>query len=88
MQSKNIIISKRDNSHIALKALTLSSSSILGLPNGNFLVGFPTKFYICFLSSPYEEYEGVPKTFRTGRLERELQMVQLSATRCSCIAIL
>jgi hypothetical protein len=34
------------------------------------------------------QYEGVSKSFRTGRLERELQMVQLSATRCSCIAIL
>jgi hypothetical protein len=33
-------------------------------------------------------YEGVSKSFRTGRLGRELQMVQLSATRCSCIAIL
>jgi len=33
-------------------------------------------------------YEGVSKSFRTGRLERQLQMVQLSATRCSCIAIL
>jgi hypothetical protein len=33
-------------------------------------------------------YEDVPKSFRTGRLGRELQMVQLSATRCSCIAIL
>jgi hypothetical protein len=33
-------------------------------------------------------YEGVSKSFRTGRQERELQMVQLSATRCSCIAIL
>jgi hypothetical protein len=32
--------------------------------------------------------EGVSKSCRTGRLERELQMVQLSATRCSCIAIL
>jgi hypothetical protein len=30
----------------------------------------------------------VSKSFRTGRLERELQMVQLSATRCSFIAIL
>jgi hypothetical protein len=29
---------------------------------------------------------GVTKSFWTGRLERELQMVQLSATRCSCIA--
>jgi hypothetical protein len=33
-------------------------------------------------------YEGLSKSFRTGRLKRELQMVQLSATRCSCIAIL
>jgi hypothetical protein len=33
-------------------------------------------------------YEDVSKSFRTGRLERELQMVQLSATTCSCIAIL
>jgi hypothetical protein len=34
------------------------------------------------------KYESVTKSFRTGRLEQELQMVQLSATRCSCIAIL
>jgi hypothetical protein len=33
-------------------------------------------------------YEGVSRSFRTGCLERELQMVQLSATRRSCIAIL
>jgi hypothetical protein len=30
----------------------------------------------------------ISKSFRTGRLERELQMIQLFATRCSCIAIL
>jgi hypothetical protein len=30
----------------------------------------------------------VSKSFGTGHLERELQMVQISATRCSCIAIL
>jgi hypothetical protein len=36
----------------------------------------------------YGNYEGVTKSFRTGRLERELQMVQLSATRRSCNAIL
>jgi hypothetical protein len=34
------------------------------------------------------EHEGVSKSFRTGRLEQELQMVQLSATGFSCIAIL
>jgi hypothetical protein len=33
-------------------------------------------------------YEDVPKSFRTDRVERELQMGQLSATRCNCIAIL
>jgi hypothetical protein len=33
-------------------------------------------------------YEGVSKSFRTGSLERELHMVQLSGTRRSCIAIL
>jgi hypothetical protein len=33
-------------------------------------------------------YEGVSKSFRTDRLERELQMLQLSATRCTFIAIL
>jgi hypothetical protein len=32
-------------------------------------------------------YQGVSKSVRTGRLERELQMVQLSATKCNCIAI-
>jgi hypothetical protein len=34
-----------------------------------------------------ESYEGVSKSFRTGCLELELQMVQLSVTRCSYIAI-
>jgi hypothetical protein len=34
------------------------------------------------------ENEGVSKSFRNGRLDRKLQMVQLSVTRCSCIAIL
>jgi len=32
--------------------------------------------------------EDVSKSFRTGLLARELQMVQRSTTRCSCIAIL
>jgi hypothetical protein len=42
----------------------------------------------CLHSLYGAQYECVSKTFRTGRLERELQMVQLSTTRCSCIAIL
>jgi hypothetical protein len=33
-------------------------------------------------------YEGVSRSSRTGHLERELQMVELSASRGSCIAIL
>jgi hypothetical protein len=40
------------------------------------------------LTVPNKQYEVVSKSFRTGRLERELQIVQLSATRCSCFAIL
>jgi hypothetical protein len=36
----------------------------------------------------FKLYEGASKSFRIGRLERELQMVQLFATRYSCIAIL
>jgi hypothetical protein len=34
------------------------------------------------------EDEDVSKSFRSSRVERELQMVQFPATRCSCIAIL
>jgi hypothetical protein len=34
------------------------------------------------------KYECVFISFRTGRLERELQIVQLSVSRCSCTAIL
>jgi hypothetical protein len=41
-----------------------------------------------FLLSHTFIYDGVSKSFRTDRLERELQMVELYATRCSCIAIL
>jgi hypothetical protein len=32
-------------------------------------------------------YEDVSKSFRTGRLEREQQMVQFSAARYCCVAI-
>jgi hypothetical protein len=44
------------------------------------------KFHISLHTD--RRYEGVSKSFRTGRLERELQMVQLSATRCSYVTIL
>jgi len=33
-------------------------------------------------------YQCVSKSFRTGRMELELQMMQLSAIRFNCIAIL
>jgi len=33
-------------------------------------------------------YDRVSKSFRNGHLEQKLQIVQLSATRCSCIASL
>jgi hypothetical protein len=50
--------------------------------HSRFLIGYRNQW------STVRRYEGVSKSFRTGRLERELQMVQLSATRCSCMAIL
>jgi hypothetical protein len=37
------------------------------------------------MHTPKIRYEDVSKSFRTGRLGRKLQMVQLSAIRCSCI---
>jgi len=36
----------------------------------------------------YEVNDDVSESFRIGRLERKLHMVQLSATRCSCTPIL
>jgi hypothetical protein len=60
-----------------------------------FIICLRTKFHISSSNGssviaikPKNKYEGVSRSFRTGRLERELQMVQLSAVRCSCIAIL
>jgi hypothetical protein len=44
--------------------------------------------YFEFLNVQSMLHDGVSKSFQTGRLEPELQMVQLSASRCSCIAIL
>jgi hypothetical protein len=33
-------------------------------------------------------YKGISKSFQTGCMEWELQILQLSATKCSCIAVL
>jgi hypothetical protein len=38
--------------------------------------------------NPCTQYEGVSRSFQTDCLEQELQMVQLSVTRCSRVAIL
>jgi len=39
-------------------------------------------------TTPIVQPMGVSKSFRTSRPEQELQIIQLSATTCSCIAIL
>jgi hypothetical protein len=44
-----------------------------------FSLNFPHPPSLNFISHSYVLYESVSKSFRTGRLERELQMVQLSA---------
>jgi len=46
------------------------------------------KFSMALCPGHQMAYESVSKSFRTGRLKRELQMVELFATRCSCIAVL
>jgi len=46
------------------------------------------KIVTWFLARNSCTHEGVTKSFLTGHLEQELQMVQLSAIRCSCITIL
>jgi hypothetical protein len=48
----------------------------------------PRQWMLFWLRQRDDLYEGVSKSFRNGRLKREPQMVQLSATRCSCVAIL
>jgi hypothetical protein len=64
------------------------------IPNyykGNATVHFIRCFlHLCNKASHLhcQHYEGLSRIFRTGRLEWELQMVQLSATRCNCIAVL
>jgi hypothetical protein len=62
-----------------LKTLSLMKYNIilLFLPSGHVPKGFQR-----------ESYEGVSRSFRTGRQERDLQMIQLSANKCSFIAIL
>jgi hypothetical protein len=45
-------------------------------------------YYFDFLTLSEASYKVVSKSFQCGCLEQELQMVQLSATRCICIAIL
>jgi hypothetical protein len=56
--------------------------------NGYEKEGRKEEFFPILDKKKSTEYEGVSKSFRTGRLEQELQVVQLSATGCSCIAIL
>jgi hypothetical protein len=49
------------------------------------VVSVVKEVFITVINSLHCSYEGVSRSFRTGLLELELQMVQLSATRCSCI---
>jgi hypothetical protein len=49
---------------------------------------FLPAFQIYVILNVHREYEGVSKSFRTGRLKRDLRMVQRSANSCSSSAIL
>jgi len=45
-------------------------------------------FEVTIIHEVHPIYECLSKSFRTGRLERELRMVELPATRCSYFSIL
>jgi hypothetical protein len=47
----------------------------------------PLPQYVFMVLVKHRMHEGVSKSFRTGRLERGLQMVHFSVARWSCIAI-
>jgi hypothetical protein len=60
---------------------------VLGSTSTEFVYLFLCAFVSCSVGW-LVTYEGVSKSFRTARLARELQVVQISAISCSCIAIL
>jgi hypothetical protein len=74
------------------------SGSIPPLPKFTFMAWWSVKKstgttlplpYINIYTYIYKQtLEFVSRSFRTGRLERELQIVQLSNIRCNCIGIL
>jgi len=70
-------------SHVYIFILPLSSQTLPLL--ALFLDGRPS---FKSIKKILVMYKGVTKSFRTGRLEQELQTVHLFVTRCSCIAIL
>jgi hypothetical protein len=65
---------------------TISVNVPLKNSEEKYLTGERTKTKLPSLLKLRTAYEGVPKSFRIGHMERE--MSQLSATRRSCIAIL
>jgi len=77
-----------------ISILTLSSLRSSAWPFPFRFVRFFHPSHSCYMpqSHPswfdYTRNTTVSKSFRTGRLARELQAVELSATMCSCIAIL
>jgi hypothetical protein len=79
--------------------LCLLQTQCKSLPTGRNQNWYETQIitwhHVTFYSFVFESfkevklgYMRVSRSFRTGLLERELQMVELSATRCSCIATL
>jgi hypothetical protein len=74
-------------SHSSLYKLASWAASLNGLRMKS-VHAFAIKEIWRTIQQTNEKVWGLSKSFRTCRLERELQIVQLSATRCSCIAIL
>jgi hypothetical protein len=72
--------------HIARERLR--SVNITGEATDLFQLWADCRFYNCICNCHFRLYKCVSKSFRSGSLERELQILQLSAIRCSYITIL
>jgi hypothetical protein len=91
--SKFVFVYRKKRIDPLLSAVVFHLSSSRGISVW-LKINISFNFFTCFVSfcayfNWTPNYTGVyPKSFRTGRLELELQMIQLSSTRCSCIAVL
>jgi hypothetical protein len=78
---------RSDNTYLLLLCVCVRRKESIS-PNWNFGWFPSSKTALIIWECLGVLYEGVSKSFQIGLMEEVLQMLQLSATRCSCIAVL